>query len=238
MEAIQSKLKKQQEKMAKLMSNLEKQKKAIQDTLYKQGALVRQKYLTNPTVVTALYIHGGVTPRNLSRLAVAIGKKTRARPVTTIAKSLRTRENADIARMQNEYRRWYNSLSKENRAKLAENIHKVNVPNNTNRRISKNSDDFNLAMLRNLNITVPLKRGERVGLVHRLLYNLNDPKIINAMKRHGNPVPMNRLKNMILARNGIRAGWFPGTYNYYHRYPNYRRLTGTNENKYVYRHFY
>lgn len=237
MEAIQAKLKKQEAQLAKLRNATEKKLRAIQETLYKQGTLVRTKYLTNPVVLTALGKHGGVTPRNLARLAVAIGTKRRAGTVTGLARSLKNAQNANIARMQQQYRNWYNGLSAQQRRNLAENYHKVLEPNAAQRARWKNSNLFKPALLRNTNLT--RRTGNHFALPRKVLHNLNNKNIKAVLVRYGNPVPLNTLKQLILARNGLRSNWKPPSSYTYNRYNEYSRLTrGNNEYKYMLNKYY
>ena len=236
MEALQASIKKHQQKLAKLMKEVAAEKETLQKKFYEQGKIVRRKYLTSPVVLTALHQHGGMTPRNFARLAVAVGKKVRMpNPVTGFARTLKTQNNANIAQMQQRYRAWYNNLSPNQKRQMAENLHKINEPNNWKRRTYKNANVFHPAVLRNTNLS---RQSGRFTLSRRVLHNLNHNNVKAVLNRYGNPVPLKTVKQMILKRNGLMNNWTPGQYNNYNRYQEYRNLTRNNKKKYTFNKFY
>ena len=132
--------------------------------------------------------------------------------------------------MQNQYRTWYALTSTNQKSQMAENIHKVLVPNSATRRTYKNSDVYVPALLANIDVTVPGGRLSRV-----VLYNLNDKEIKKVLDHYGNPVPLNKLKKLVLARNGLPSNWLPGRSHTYNSIEQYRRL---GPNKYMFNKFY
>jgi hypothetical protein len=239
MEAIQASIKKHQQKIAKLMNEVAKEKETLQKKIYEQGKIVRRKYLTSPVVLTSLHQHGGMTPRNFARLAVALGKKVHTpNPVTGFAKTLKAAENANILKMQQKYRAWYNNLSPNQKRQMAVNLHKVVEPNNWKRQAYKNTNTFYPALLRNTNLTISGSGNRFYKLSHKVLHNLNRNSVKTVLNRYGNPVPLKTLKEMILKRNGLTTTWKPGEYNNYNRYREYRTLTKNNNKKYTYNKFY
>jgi hypothetical protein len=174
-------------------------------------------------------------PKNFARLAVALGKRTYAKPATTVARSLRNAQTANIARMQQQYRNWFNGLSANQKREFARNFHQVYDPNYRNK-----SNLFIPAIFRNTNL---MTKRPRFTLSHKILYNLNNKNMKAVFNKYGNPVNIKTLKQLIYKRNGLRPNWAPGNWNIYSRYPEYLALTQNNvvhrrNVKYRYNKFY
>lgn len=206
---LQRKVQMEQARFEKILKELAAQKKTLEAAAARAGTFVRNKYLSDPLIIRLLKSHGRLKPPNVARLALAMGKK-HVQPTMTIARNMKTQNNAKLVNAKRRYNTWYNSLTPNQKKQTA-----VNYNRNLN-----GAGWYNLNIIRNMNVTnmrQPAKQFTRVPLWY-------------AVK---SPVPphVKNLKNAIWKRNGIPANWEPRN-NGYNSYREFRQLKRTHNKTY------
>lgn len=201
-ERLQRKVLMEQARFEKILKELAAQKKSLEAATARAGTFVRNKYLSNPLIIRLLKSHGGLKPPNVARLALAMGKK-HVQPTMTIARNMKTQNNAKLVNAKRRYNTWYNSLTPNQKKQTA-----VNYNKNLN-----GAGWYNLNIIRNMNVTnmrQPAKQFMRV------------PLWVAATKSSAPHVK--NLKNAMWKRNNIPANWEP-RHNYgYNSYREFRQL--------------
>ena len=201
---MQRKIKLDQNRLARLMAQLANQKKKIAATTQRAGTFVRNKYISDPFVIRLLATHGRLNPRNIARLAIATGKH-HVLPVMSVARNLKTQNNANLINIKRQYNTWYNSMTPNQKKQRAQNY---------NRELN-GAAWYNLNIIRNMNVT-----------------NTRLPRVPLWFAAHSSAPYVRNMKNAIWKRNGIRADWEPGLkgYNSYRAFRNLKRTRGKTYN--------
>jgi hypothetical protein len=206
---LQRKVLMEQARLEKVLKELAAQKKALEAATGRAGTFVRNKYLSDPLIIRLLGKHGGLKPPNAARLALALGKKY-VHPTMTVARNMKTRNNANTANIKRRYNTWYNSLTPNQKKQSARNY---------NRELN-GSAWYNLNIIRNMNVTntrYQAKRFTRIPLWFAT--KSSAPHVKN-------------LRNAIWKRNGIPENWEPrdNRYNAYQAFRNLKRTRGKTYN--------
>lgn len=204
---LQRKLKLEQERLTRLLAQVANKQKAIAATAHRTGAFVRNRYLSDPSIVRLLATYGGLKGQNIARLALATGKQ-HARPTMSIGRNVKARSNAQITNVKRKYNAWYNSLTPNEKKQRARNY---------NRELN-GAVWYNLNILRNMNNLT----NER--------YNKKELSRLPLFYASQSSAPyVKNLKNLVWKRNSIAANWEPRvnrTYNNYRAFGRFQRSHG------------
>lgn len=213
---LQRKLKLEQERLARLLTQVANKQKAITAASHRTGAFVRNKYLSDPLIIRLLATYGGLKGQNIARLALSLGKQ-HARPTMAIGRNIKNKSNAQITNAKRKYNAWYNSLTPNQKKQRARNYNRelggagwynLNIIRNMNRLTSERYNNKELAKL-------PLFYASQSSAPH-----------------------VRNLKNLIWKRNRVAANWEPRTNRTYNNIRAFGRFQRAHGNKTYYMNEY
>lgn len=213
---LQRKLKLEQERLARLLTQVANKQKAITAASHRTGAFVRNKYLSDPLIIRLLATYGGLKGQNIARLALSLGKQ-HARPTMAVGRNVKNKSNAQIINAKRKYNAWYNSLTPNQKKQRARNYNRelggagwynLNIIRNMNRLTSERYNNKELAKL-------PLFYASQSSAPH-----------------------VRNLKNLIWKRNRVAANWEPRTNRTYNNIRAFGRFQRAHGNKTYYMNEY
>ena len=204
---LQRKLKLEQERLARLLTQVANKQKAITAAAHRTGAFVRNKYLSDPLIIRLLSTYGGLKGQNIARLALSLGKQ-HARPTMAVGRNVKNKSNAQITNAKRKYNAWYNSLTPNQKKQRARNY---------NRELG-GAGWYNLNILRNMN-NLTSERYNKKELARLPLFYASQSSAPH----------VRNLRNLIWKRNRVAANWEPRsnrTYNSYREFGRFQRAHG------------